>query len=169
MLSKIKTNFFIIDVDGTMTDGGIYYSSNGDEQKKFNTKDAAAFKFLLFAGIQVFIITGRKSSIVEKRMKELGLSNIYQGVHDKLEFLLELASLNKITLSETSFIGDDLNDLSAMKIVKYVFCPFNSSRDVKNIADYVSKFNGGDGAIRDIIEKIFRNTALWKNFVNNYK
>ena len=129
----------------------------------------SALKFLNYANIETYVITGRNSPIVEKRMFELGIKNLFQGVHDKLNFIEKMNSESKILLNNTLFIGDDLNDLASMKVVRYVCCPKNSSKDVLKISNLISKYHGGEGAVRDIIESIYGKTIIWKRFVKNYK
>lgn len=147
--------YLIMDVDGTLTDGKIYMSPTGEEMKAFNIKDGLGIHDILpIYGITPVIISGRESQIVLNRCKELGITEIYQGQTDKLE------KLNEITneLNFVAFIGDDINDLECMKAVKeaggIVGCPADAVEKVKEIADYISLHNGGDGSVRELIEFI---------------
>lgn len=142
----------VIDVDGTLTDSGIYYDENGNELKKFSTFDAAAFFVAHKLGIEVMVLTGRKCKATEKRMKELGVSLLFQNVKDKVSFLAEYMKKAKISSDELGYIGDDLNDYAPMKLASFKACPANSCKEIKEIADYVSPVNGGCGAVRDIFE-----------------
>lgn len=154
MQGKIK--YIIIDVDGTLTDGKIYIGPDGEVFKQFNVKDGYAISNLLPpSGIIPIVVTGRSSRIVQNRCKELGIDQIYQGVTNKLQFIQ-----TKIEdLSSVAYIGDDLNDLWCMKIIKrsggMVGCPHDAVCPVKDIADYISQYDGGAGAVREFIEWIF--------------
>ena len=147
--------YLVMDVDGTLTDGKIYMSNDGEIMKAFNSKDGVGIHDILIpSGIRPVIITGRVSGIVMNRCRELNITEVYQGVKDKIE------QLKKITydLSCVAYIGDDVNDLICMQSVKeaggIVGCPADASREVKEIADFISQRNGGDGAVRDFIERI---------------
>lgn len=146
----------IIDVDGTLTDGGIYYDSHGNEMKKFNTKDGTAFALACAVGIKIIIITGRESECVKRRMTELHVDILEQNVINKSEWIIKFITQNNINSHEIGYIGDDLNDIKAMKLCGFIGCPADSCDDVKQIATYISDKNGGHGAVRDIIENILR-------------
>lgn len=145
--------YLIMDVDGTLTDGKIYMGTNGEMCKAFNIKDGCGIHDILcLAGITPVIITGRKSDIVYNRCKELGIERIHQGVNEKTSKLLSITD----ELSSVAYIGDDINDLSAMKAVKdaggIVGCPKDAVKAVKELSDYIAEHNGGEGAVRDFIE-----------------
>ena len=149
-MNKIKQ--LIIDVDGTLTDGGIYYDSHGNEMKKFNTKDGTAFALARAAGIKLIVITGRESECVKRRMTELHVDILEQNVKDKTEWIKQYLIQNEIDGGEVGYIGDDLNDTKAMKLCGFVGCPADACREVKEIATYISEHNGGYGAVRGCIE-----------------
>ncbi|MGN0692209.1 MAG: KdsC family phosphatase [Oscillospiraceae bacterium] len=155
----------VIDVDGTMTDGGIYYDENGNEMKKFCTKDAAGFFAARQLGITTMVLTGRKCAATSRRMAELKIDHVYQDVKNKVGFLTKFMEENGITKEQLVYIGDDINDLSPMKIAGFVGCPADSCAEVLEIADYVSKKNGGEGAVRDVIEHILRKDGLWEQAI----
>lgn len=151
MEQKIK--YLVMDVDGTLTDGKIYMGNLGEAFKAFNIKDGCGIHDIAIPlGIVPVIITGRKSEIVLKRCKEIGISKVYQEVSDKIEKLCSITD----NLSEVAYIGDDINDLSCMILVKeaggVVGCPKNAVKKVIELANYVADHNGGDGAVRDFIE-----------------
>lgn len=152
----------VIDVDGTLTDAGIYYDEKGNELKKFCTKDAAAFFVAKKVGIKTMVLTGRESQATLRRMKELDVDCLFQNVINKKEKILSYANEKNISLSHIAFIGDDLNDLPAMKIVGAVGCPADACKEVKEVADYVSDINGGRGAVRDIVEHWLMKLDVWK-------
>lgn len=147
--------YLVMDVDGTLTDGKIYIAPSGEAMKAFNIKDGYGIHDILIpSGIVPVIITGRTSDIVLNRCRELGITEIYQGVKDKVEKLKSLVG----DFREVAYIGDDLNDLACMETVKnaggLVGCPTDAVEKVKSIANFVAIHNGGEGAVRDFVEWI---------------
>ena len=149
---KNDLKYIIIDVDGTMTDAGIYYDENGNELKKFCTRDAAAFFVANKLGIEIMVLTGRECKATERRMKEMKVECLYQNVKDKFTFLQTFIKEKKLHKENIAYIGDDLNDLAPMKLCGFKACPADSCKEIKAICDYVSNVKGGAGAIRDIFE-----------------
>lgn len=146
-------DYFIMDVDGTLTDGKIYIGPSGETMKAFNIKDGYGIHDILIpSGVKPVIITGRDSEIVFRRASELGIELVFQGVCNKVEVVRSITK----QLEKVAYIGDDLNDINCMLEVKNaggkVGCPYDASNKVKEIADYIAPHNGGDGAIRDYIE-----------------
>lgn len=158
----MKQKYLVIDVDGTMTDGGIYYDENGNETKKFCTKDAAGFFAAYQVGIKIMVITGRECKATTRRMTEMKVEYLYQNVKDKVSFLKNFMEENSIDKEEVGYIGDDLNDLPSMKLCGFVGCPADACEDVKNIADYISLVKGGYGAVRDVIEHMLKENGEWE-------
>lgn len=143
----------IFDVDGTLTDGKIHISEEGELYKNFHVQDGYAIKYLLSkSGIEAAIITGRKSKIVEIRARELGIRYVFQGVSEKLEVMYILQKELKLKLHEVAFMGDDLNDLPAMQVAGISACPANAVPEVQKICTYVCKKSGGEGAAREFID-----------------
>lgn len=147
--------YFVMDVDGTLTDGKIYMGNDGEVMKAFSIKDGCGIKDILIPhGVMPVIITGRKSKILENRCAEIGVEAVYQGIGDKVETLKKVCK----DIGTVAYIGDDINDLPAMKLVKesggVVGCPGDAVDAVKKIADYVCVRNGGDGAVREFLEWI---------------
>ncbi|MCD7954218.1 MAG: 3-deoxy-D-manno-octulosonate 8-phosphate phosphatase [Lachnospiraceae bacterium] len=145
--------YLVMDVDGTLTDGKIYMGSSGELCKAFSIKDGCGIHDILNPNhITPVIITGRESDIVLNRCKELGITEIYQGVDNKAEKLKEITS----DLSQVAYIGDDINDLSCMVPIKEaggkVGCPADAVKNVKEIVDFIAGHKGGDGAVREFIE-----------------
>ena len=145
--------YLVMDVDGTLTDGKIYMGEHGEVCKAFSVKDGYGIHDMsLSSGIVPKIITGRESSIVQKRCEELGICEVYQGISNKLETLYAVTD----DLSTVAYIGDDRNDFTCMKAVKtaggVTACPRDAVREVLAIADYRAEHKGGDGAVRDFIE-----------------
>jgi len=153
----IKTVIF--DVDGTLTDGGIIYSDDGKEIKKFSAYDGLVMRVLPQIGINTILLTGRKSEVVYKRGEDLGVTHVIQGVRNKEEKLREMSS--DINLKETAYIGDDLNDYAAMLLCGFRACPANAAEEIKGICAYISSYNGGNGAVRDILEYILKKQRQW--------
>lgn len=146
-----------MDVDGTLTDGRIYIGEIGESCKAFNVKDGYGISNLLISyGIKPVIITGRTSKMLEIRCKELGIVDLFQGVYNKIEILKRLIKNTEYSYNNVAYIGDDLNDLSCMELIKsekgIVGCPADAVDRVKDISDFISKRNGGDGAVRDFID-----------------
>lgn len=155
----------VIDVDGTMTDAGIYYDENGNEMKKFCTKDAAGFFAAHSLGIKIMVLTGRECAATTRRMKEMKVEYLFQNVKKKKDFLKMFLEQHGVKKQEVVYIGDDLNDLPSMLLAGYIGCPADSCKEVKSIADYISNINGGNGAVRDIIEHILRESGQWEKAV----
>ena len=148
-----------MDVDGTLTDGKIYMGANGELMKAFDIKDGCGIKDILpTLGIIPVIITARQSQILDNRCKELNIVEVHQGIRNKLEKLKEICQKYGITLNQVAYIGDDILDLQCMKPIKeeggVIGCPADAVKKVKEVADYVSSNNGGEGAVREFIEII---------------
>lgn len=157
-----KLKYLVIDVDGTMTDAGIYYDEHGNELKKFCTKDAAGFFAAKRAGIQVMVLTGRECAATTRRMTEMKVDHLVQNCKNKVAFLSRFMEEEKILREEIGYLGDDLNDLPSMRLCGFVGCPEDACTEVKARADYVSTVKGGCGAVRDIIEHMLRDRGEWE-------
>lgn len=165
-MSKRSIEYIVIDVDGTLTDSGIYYDEHGNEQKKFCTKDAAGFFAAKSVGIKTIILTGRECAATTRRMQELKADYICQNVMDKVSFLREFMKEHHIAKEQLAYIGDDLNDLAPMQLAGFVACPADSCAEIIQIADYVSPINGGHGTVRDVIEQMLRDSEEWDDVVS---
>ena len=159
----------LLDVDGTLTDGGIYRGNNGEELKRFNVKDGYAIVNAQKLGIEFGIITGRKSELVEIRAKELKIKYLYQGISEKTVILEEIMKKDGLSKEEIAYMGDDLNDLLIMKQVGLSGTPKDAVDEVIQVADFVSKKNGGSGAVREFIEYILKKDGKWEVFLKNIK
>ena len=159
----------LLDVDGTLTDGGIYRGNNGEELKRFNVKDGYAIVNAQKLGIEFGIITGRKSELVEIRAKELKIKYLYQGISEKTVVLEEIIKKTGLTKGEIAYMGDDLNDLLIIKQVGLSGTPKDAVDEVIQVADFVSKKNGGSGAVREFIEHILKKDGKWEIFLKNIK
>lgn len=161
----MSIELIVLDVDGTMTDGSIVYSENGDEVKSFCVKDGLAISSWSKMGKHVAIITGRSSQIVKRRAGELKIDHIYQGVHNKQEVLEGLVQELGLTMENVAAIGDDLNDYKMLKSVGKSFVPNNASHYVVDIADVHLSKKGGDGAVREMIEQLISEENLEEKYL----
>lgn len=157
--------YLIIDVDGTMTDAGIYYDEHGNELKKFCTKDAAGFFAARQTGIKIMVLTGRECAATTRRMQEMKVDYLVQNIKDKISYLDNFMKENHISFEEIGYLGDDLNDYAGMKAAGYAGCPADACEEIKAICDYVSSVKGGQGAVRDIITYLLKQRGEWEQAV----
>lgn len=157
-VSQLAANIrlLILDVDGVMTDGKLYFSATGDTMKTFYTQDGQGIKLLRSSGVAVGIITGRKSEIVAQRAAELGLDYMLQGREDKLDALRELLNDTDHSLATTAYVGDDLPDLAAIRAAGLGIAVSNACAIVREHADYITDCSGGNGAVREVCELIMQ-------------
>ena len=161
---KLRKNikFVIFDVDGTLTDGKIYMGKDGELFKAFDIKDGCAIHDIMPKhNIVPIIMTARSSQIVINRCKELGITEYYQGVRNKLDKLKEIAQTNGMSdcngvYNQIAYVGDDIIDLECMKHCGLVACPADAVKQVKEISDFISEHNGGNGAVREFIEALVK-------------
>lgn len=158
--SQIK--YWVFDVDGTMTDGSVYYDEHGNELKRFNTRDAAGFFTAHEAGMKIIIITGRECEATKRRMEEMKVDYLYQKIKDKYHFLQDFMKEQGIEKSQLGYIGDDLNDLPAMELAGFVACPADACDEVMQRADYISNCKGGYGAVRDGVTYVLKQRGIWE-------
>jgi len=166
-LKKIK--MLVLDVDGVLTDGKIIISDTGHEIKEFNCHDGAGIRYLLRAGLRAAIITGRKCRAISIRAKDLGIEDIYQNAHDKLEAYDHLLEKRNLTDDEICVVGDDLTDLPMMARCGFPVAVANARPEVKKAAAYVTRARGGDGAVREVIEKILKAQHKWQLIMKRYE
>ena len=159
----------LLDVDGTLTDSGIYHGNNGEELKKFNVKDGYAIVNAQELGIEFGIITGKESELVRTRANELNIKYLYQGISEMTLILDETMQITGLQKEEIAYMGDDLNDIKIMKKVGFSGTPLDGVNEAKIIADFVSTKNGGEGAVREFIETILKKDKLFQKFLINVK
>ncbi|MFT6835818.1 MAG: 3-deoxy-D-manno-octulosonate 8-phosphate phosphatase (KDO 8-P phosphatase) [Francisellaceae bacterium] len=165
-LKKVK--LLILDVDGVLTDGKIILSNNGDELKSFNVKDGLGIKLLQKLGIEVAIITGKTSNLVQRRFESLGVKYIYQGQSNKIKaYQSLLARLNFID-NQVAYIGDDLPDLPLLTLVGFSITVNDGHYLIKNKVDFCTSQNGGDGAVREVCDMIYKVHGLEKKLVEDF-
>ena len=155
--SRIK--LFAMDVDGVLTDGGMYYSERGEILKKFNTRDGMGIELLRENGIIPVIITQEESQIVLKRAKKLKVEEVYIGIKDKLQIIEKLAQKYDLRLDELAYIGDDINDLAALKEVGLSFAPSDAMPEVTQAVHKVLSRKGGEGVVREAVELVIQRNA----------
>ena len=149
-----KIKLILLDVDGVLTDGRLYYGNNGEELKAFDIQDGLGIKLLQKGDIEVGIITGRSSKLLTRRTEELGIELVVQGREDKLTALNEILEGRAIELEEIAFVGDDLPDLAVIRRVGLGITPANGNHIVASQALWQTKKGGGQGAVREVAELI---------------
>ena len=151
----LKIKIFLSDVDGVLTDGGMYYTENGDEFKKYNVYDGMGFQLLQKTGVKVGIVTTEDKKMNRRRSDKLGLDFNFHGVNDKLQLITDLCEKENISLENIAYIGDDVNCFSLLSNVGIAACPNNAVAKIKAIPNIIQlKKNGGDGVVREFIELI---------------
>ena len=156
---RLKT--FIFDVDGVMTDSSVHILEDGKLLRRMNVRDGYALKVAVQRGFRVAVITGGKSEGVVTRLRNLGVTDIYAGVRDKVDALEELVEIHQLDLDHTLYMGDDIPDFDVMRRVGLPACPRNAAHEILEIARYVSPYDGGAGCVRDVIEKALRLQNKW--------
>lgn len=146
--------FLVLDVDGVMTDGGMYYTEGGDQFKKFNTKDGMAIKVVRKKGLDVaFLSSGSTEHIIQNRAKTLDVERVYVGSRPKIEVLNEWCKELGINTENVAYVGDDINDLEVMDAVGFSGCPANAVEAIKLKANVVLNRNGGDACVREFVDE----------------
>ena len=159
LLKEITT--FILDVDGVLTNGKILVTSKGKMLREMNTKDGFIIKYALDKGFKIFIISGGTNKGVKERLKDLGIEEIFLGEHTKKDTYDKLIRKYNLKKNEIVYMGDDIPDIPVMKKIGVPCCPNDAVPDVKQISIYISKKNGGQGCVRDIIEQTLRVQNKW--------
>ena len=151
----LNIKIFLSDVDGVLTDGGMYYTESGDEFKKFCTYDGMGFQLLKKTGVKVGILTTEDRDLNRRRAKKLGLDFDFHGAKDKLQIVKDLCEQENITLNEIAYIGDDVNCFDLLLNVGVAACPNNAMKKIKSIPNIIQlEKNGGEGVVREFIELI---------------
>ncbi|HDL08126.1 MAG TPA: HAD-IIIA family hydrolase [Desulfobacteraceae bacterium] len=168
-LDKLKhIRLLLLDADGVLTDGGIIYNDNGLETKCFNVKDGLGIRLLMEAGIKVGIVTGRHSEALSHRCRNLGITHVFEGVRDKAAVLDLILDKTEISANEIAFVGDDLLDISIMKLVSVSIAVADAHETVIKHSDIVTQKKGGDGAVREVCEAILKSQGLWEKFLKRF-
>jgi YrbI family 3-deoxy-D-manno-octulosonate 8-phosphate phosphatase len=155
-----RVRLFASDVDGVLTDAGMYYSESGDEWKKFNTRDGMGIKLLQQAGLVTALVTMEQTKLVVRRAEKLAIPEVHQGVRDKAAVLRAMAERHGLTLNEVAYVGDDINDLEALTAVGFSAAPADAVPAVRDVVDYRCRKNGGEGAVREVADLILAAQAV---------
>ncbi|HEU4685019.1 MAG TPA: HAD hydrolase family protein [Nitrospira sp.] len=154
-MERLKAiRLFATDVDGVLTDAGMYYAESGDEWKKFNTRDGMGIKLLQKAGVVTAIVTQERTKLVARRAEKLTIPEVHQGVMDKLAVVREMAQRYGLTLQQVAYIGDDVNDVETLKAVGFSATPADGASQVIAVVDHICSKKGGEGAVREVIDMI---------------
>ncbi|HZP38196.1 MAG TPA: HAD-IIIA family hydrolase [Methylomirabilota bacterium] len=156
-----RIRLLVLDVDGVLTDGGLVYGPSGEETKRFHVHDGLALVAAPKAGLQVAVLSSRASAAVTRRLSELGVTEVHQGVSDKASALLALSQRLGRHAAEVAMMGDDLSDLPAMARAGLALAPANAVAEVKRAAHWVARRRGGDGAVREAVEMLLRARRAW--------
>ncbi|MEG0807469.1 MAG: HAD hydrolase family protein [Alistipes sp.] len=156
-----RTEAFVFDVDGVMTDGGIIPTAEGDFIRRYNAKDGYALAYAIRMGYKVCIITGGRGRTLENRLQMLGITCYYTDCMDKIAAMRNYFAEEGIDAANTIYMGDDIPDLECMREVGIPVCPADAATEVIEVSRYVSEFRGGEGAVRDIVEQVLRARGDW--------
>ena len=163
-----KVKLLILDVDGVLTDGRIIWTSSAEEIKFFNVQDGVGILLAHRVGLKVAIISARKSKVTEIRAKELKITDCYQIVENKFTAYKELIDKYKLSNEEVAYVGDDLHDLPIFRRVGFAVAVANAQEEAKQVAHYITEKNGGEGAVREVINIILKAKGLWDKAVEKY-
>jgi 3-deoxy-D-manno-octulosonate 8-phosphate phosphatase (KDO 8-P phosphatase) len=164
-----KVRLLMMDVDGVMTDGRIIMDDAGLESKQFNVRDGHGLKMLMRVGIDVALVTGRTSQVVERRAADLGIVEVHQGIWNKAEVLAGILERRKLAAEETAYMGDDVVDVPLLRRVGFSVAVADAVPEVRRIADYVTEQAGGQGAVREVCEMILKAQGRWGEVVAHYE
>jgi 3-deoxy-D-manno-octulosonate 8-phosphate phosphatase (KDO 8-P phosphatase) len=163
ILEKFKPiTTFVFDIDGVLTDGSIAVYENGEQVRRMSIKDGYSLQLAIKKGYRVLVISGGSSEGVRQRLLQLGVNDVFLKVEDKKEKLMEYARTHGLTDKEILFMGDDIPDHAAMKQVGLACAPADAVAEIRHIAGYISAFGGGQGCVRDVIEKVLKLNGRWE-------
>ncbi len=154
----------VLDVDGVLTDGGLWINSEGKTSKRFDVKDGLALKLMQEIGLEIVFLSGAKHQATNERSKQLGIKYCYTGVKDKYKMLQSLQEQLNIPVSKTAYIGDDINDIIVKPLVAIFFAPLNAADTIISKSDMVLSKKGGRGAVRELAERILISKRMWNYY-----
>lgn len=164
VLSDLKhIRLFVFDVDGVLTDGSLILLDNGEMARKMNIKDGYALQLAVKKGYEILIISGGHSEAVKLRLQKLGITDIHTGIKNKKELLLKEMAGKKLSREQVLYMGDDIPDVLPMEMVGVACAPSDAVPEVRSIAHYVSPLTGGNGCVRDVIEKVMKLNDDWND------
>jgi len=158
-LRYIKT--FVFDMDGVLTNGSLLIDANGNWLRRMNTRDGYALQLAIKTGYKVVVISGSESAPIAQRLHRLGIEDVFMKVIDKRKFMEEYISKNNCETSEVLAMGDDIPDYSFMEMAGFACCPADAAFEIKKISSYISPLKGGEGCVRDVIEKVLKLNNHW--------
>ena len=161
-------NWLILNVDGVLTDGSLFFDNNGVETKAFNVQDGHGIKLWTRAGNSVAVITGRNSNVVNRRCDELGINHIYQNAKNKIDFLNEHIASTNATPEQICYVGDELVDIPVFRKVGLAIAVANAVPEALDFADIITEKHGGKGAVREIIDFLLKKKGQWESVTNRY-
>jgi 3-deoxy-D-manno-octulosonate 8-phosphate phosphatase (KDO 8-P phosphatase) len=161
-LEKLKhIKAILLDVDGVLTNGNLLITESGEQLRQFNIKDGYALQLAVKRGIKIAVLSGARSKGVEHRLRGLGIQDVFLGLDSKSEVYQNYLAQNNLAPEEVLFMGDDMPDLQVMTMVGLAVCPADAIEEIKAISHYISPKNGGEGCVRDIVEKVLKIQNLW--------
>ncbi len=164
----LKIKLLLLDVDGVLTDGRLYYTSRGEEIKVFNVRDGLGIKLAQRAGIRIGVISGRNSEALINRLRELKVDEVHLGYNQKLPVLEDIINRLSLSLEEIAFLGDDYVDLPILRRVGFPMAVLDAPEEIKEHALYITNSKGGHGAVRDAIEFILKLRGQWEEVISQY-
>lgn len=163
VLEKFKSiRTFVFDVDGVMTDGSIMVFDTGEQIRRMSTRDGYSLQLAIKKGYRVVVISGGSSEGVRLRLQYLGIQDIFLNIHKKVDVLRHYAQENQLDEKDMLYMGDDIPDLEPMNYVGLACAPADAAPEIKHIAEYISSFGGGQGCVRDVIEKVLKLNSHWE-------
>ena len=157
-----KVRLFVFDVDGVLTDGSLYVFADGEQVRKMNIKDGFALQLAVKKAYRMLVISGSFSEGVARRLEKLGISDVFMQVGDKKQLLQNYIAEKGISAEQVLFMGDDIPDYAVMKIVGLACAPANAAPEIKSVAHYVATKSGGEGCVREVIEKVLKINGHWE-------
>ncbi len=168
MLRASRIELIALDNDGVLTDGKVYINDEGLESKAFFIRDGAAINLARRAGIKFAVITGLKTPVIEKRAQQLHIEEIHKGFLDKAEVMKDILKRHNLRPEQAAYMGDDLFDLPVLRMVGFSSAPADAASDVKREVNFVSAYDGGQGAVREMIEFILKAKGQWEALLKEF-
>ena len=156
-----RIRLVVMDMDGVLTDGKLMLFDNSNWVRKMDIKDGYSIQYAIKKGVKIAVVSGSFSDAIKMRMARLGVDSFYENIKDKGVKIEEIANLHGLSKEEILYIGDDIPDLSAFNAVGTTACPADAVPEIKERADYISRNTGGNGCVRDVLEKVLRVKGLW--------